>query len=77
MNAITLPKEFESWAEAQVAAGRAGSVEAFTQEILSRHMAGVEKLRASLDAAEAEAERDGYIDAEVVFAELAARFAEA
>jgi hypothetical protein len=76
MTAVTLSREFETWAEAEVQAGAADTVEAFTQRVLERHRAGVEKLRASLDEAEAEAERDGWIPADLVFAELAALLAD-
>lgn len=76
MTAITLPRAFEEWAVAEVQAGRAESVEALALRLLDRERLGWEALRAKLDAAEAEAERDGWIDADVVFAELDAILAE-
>lgn len=76
MTTITLSRDFEVWAEAEVRAGAAESVEAFAHRVLSSHKSGVGKLRSSLDEAEAEAERDGWIPAEVVFAELAALLAD-
>lgn len=76
MNAITLPKDLEVWAEAEVAAGRAESVEALAIEALAIHRKRWETLRQSLDDAVAEADRDGWLDADTVFDELAARYAD-
>ncbi|MEI9965536.1 MAG: hypothetical protein WDM92_13550 [Caulobacteraceae bacterium] len=73
MNAIVLPKELEAWAQAEVAAGRAESVGDLVATALGAYRDELEDLRRSLDEAEAEAERDGWLDADVVFEEIKAR----
>ncbi len=74
MTAITLPKNLEAWAEAEVAAGRAESVEVLTADAVAGYRRQLEALRASLDAAEAEIAAGQGIPAEVVFAELEALY---
>jgi hypothetical protein len=76
MNAIILPKDLETWAEAEVAAGRAPSVEALTVGALEAYRRKWEALRLSLDDAKAEADRDGWLTEEEVFDPLLARYAE-
>lgn len=76
MTTITLPKDLEDWARAEVAAGRADSVEHAAQKAIAGYRAQMETFRASLDEAEAEAEREGWLDADAVFAELKARYAD-
>ncbi len=71
MTAINLPADLQSWADAQVAAGRAPSVNALVAQALEESRA-MQAFRASLDAAEAEGEG---APAEVVFDRLKARFA--
>ena len=74
MTAITLPKNLEAWAEAEVAAGRAESIEVLTAKAVAGYRRQLEAFRASLDAASAEV-RDGKgIPAGVVFRELAALY---
>ena len=75
MTAITLPPDLEAWAEAEVAAGRGKSVEDVARNAISRYRAQMEAFRQSLDDAEAEADRDGWLDSEAVFSELKARYA--
>lgn len=70
MNAITLPRELQAWAEAEVAAGRAASVDAAMAGYQNRWAA----LRQSLDDARDEADRAGWLDAEEVFVSLLKRF---
>lgn len=72
MTAITLPEDLQAWAEAEVAAGRAESVEAVAIEALAIHRQRWEALRKSLDDAEAEANEKGWLDLEEVFGELIA-----
>jgi len=67
---IPLPRQFQKWAEAEVAAGRADSVEKLAAQALEAHRLQIEKFRASLDAAVAEAERDGWIEGDKVLAEM-------
>lgn len=73
---IPLPREFQKWAEAEVAAGRAESVEKLAERALESHRRQVESFRASLDDAVAEANRDGWIEGEDVLAEMNALIAE-
>jgi antitoxin ParD1/3/4 len=48
MNQITLPADLLTWAEAEVAAGRAVSVDLLVVEILERHREGLDALRSAL-----------------------------
>lgn len=61
MNTATLPPSLKRWAEAQVVAGRAGSVEA---------------IAARLTAARREADRDGWITSDDALADLRTWIAE-
>lgn len=76
MTTITLPAELEAWAHAEVAAGRGANVEDVATKAIARYRAQMEAFRKSLDEAEAEADREGALDIDVVFAELKARYAE-
>ena len=71
MQSITLPAELVAWIEAEVAAGKAPSADAFVAHALEESRA-LQVFRASLDAAEAEGEG---APAEAIFARLKARFA--
>jgi Arc/MetJ-type ribon-helix-helix transcriptional regulator len=71
MTTITLPPNLEAWADAQVAAGRAPSVNALVTQALEEVRA-LHDFRASLDAAETEGEG---APGEAVFDRLKARFA--
>lgn len=70
MTTITLPPDLLAWAHAEVAAGRAQSVEALVSKGLRGYRLGIESFRKSLDDAVAEADRDGWIPAEEFFREL-------
>jgi hypothetical protein len=74
MTAVTLPQHLEAWAEAEVAAGRAVSVEALTAKAVAGYRRELEAFRASLDAAAAEVAAGKGIPAEVVFRELEALY---
>jgi Arc/MetJ-type ribon-helix-helix transcriptional regulator len=67
---VVLPKHLEEWAEAEVRAGRAQSVDAVAQQALEAHRRHVEAFRASLDAAVEEANRDGWLEGESVLADM-------
>jgi hypothetical protein len=67
---IVLPKHLEDWAEAEVKAGRAKSVDALALRALEAHKRQVEAFRASLEDAGAEADRDGWLDGDTVLAEM-------
>lgn len=73
---IILPKHLEDWAEAEVRAGRAKSVDALAQQALEAHRRQVESFRASLEAAVAEANRDGWLEGETVLADMDAMITE-
>jgi hypothetical protein len=73
MTAITLPADLEAWARAEVAAGRAESVEALVEARL-RQSQKCDAFRRSLDEAEAEADRDGWLDADEVFDRLEQKY---
>lgn len=73
MTAITLPPDLEAWARAEVAAGRAESVEALVEARL-RESQRWEAFRRSLDEAEAEADRDGWLEADEVFDRLEQKY---
>lgn len=70
MTAITLPADLEAWARAEVAAGRAQSVEAVVAKGLRGYRLGMETFRRSLDDAVAEADRDGWIPADDLLRDL-------
>ncbi|MFT3728484.1 MAG: hypothetical protein QM759_11725 [Terricaulis sp.] len=53
MTDITLPPDFEAWARAEVAAGRAESVETLVATGLSGYRAEIEFVRGKLDEARA------------------------
>ena len=74
MTAITLPKNLEAWAEAEVAAGCAESVEDLIAKAVTGYRRQLEAFRATLDAAEAEIAAGQGIPAEIVFAELEALY---
>ncbi len=67
---IPLPRGFQIWAEAEVAAGRAESVETLAAQALEAHRRHVENFRASLSDAVAEADRDGWIEGERFLADM-------
>jgi len=72
MTVITLPREIEVWAEREVRNGGAESVEALALRVLERERQ-LSEFRASLDEAEARAEREGAIPVEQAFARVRAR----
>lgn len=74
MTAVRLTRELEAWAEAEVAAGRAASVDAIASQAVDAYRREVEYLRALVAEADADPRPD--IPAEEVFAELEAWFAD-
>lgn len=72
---ITLPKDIERLLEAEVAAGRAKSIEAAVESAVRAHYAALVDLRRSLDEAEAEYDAKGGIAWEVVRAHIDSRLA--
>jgi hypothetical protein len=70
MTNITLPKDLEDWARAEVAAGRAASLEQAVGRGVRGYRRATETFRQSLDDAEAEADRDGWISGEEFKREL-------
>jgi hypothetical protein len=70
MTAITLPPDLEAWAEAEVAAGRAVSVEALVAKALSARRNEQDYVRGKLDEARASLARGDGIDGDVMLAEL-------
>lgn len=76
MNSVFLPFDLQRWAEAQVAAGRAKSVEALAVEALATVRAQQEAIAAHLAAARADAEQNGWIEGDRALADLRAWIAE-
>ncbi len=70
MTAITLPPDLLAWARAEVAAGRAESVEALVARALNERRTEVEYVRGKLDEARASLARGEGIDGDVVLAEM-------
>ncbi len=70
MTAITLPADLEAWARAEVAAGRAESVEAAIAKGVRGYRLATDAFRKSLDDAKAEADRDGWIPGDAFLQEL-------
>ncbi len=67
---IQLPSQFQKWAEAEVAAGRAESIEKLAAQAMEAHRTQVQKFRLSLENAVVEADRDGWIEGEDLLAEM-------
>jgi Arc/MetJ-type ribon-helix-helix transcriptional regulator len=67
---LILPKELDEWVRAEVAAGRARSAEDLTRDALEAHKRRIEAFRTSLQEAEAEADRDGWLEGDAVLAEM-------
>ena len=70
MTTITLPPDLEAWARAEVASGRAGSVEAVVAKGLRGYRLGIDTFRKSLDDARSEADRDGWMPGDAFMREL-------
>lgn len=70
MAAITLTPELETWARAEVASGRADSIEQAARKAIAGYRLGQEAFRKSLDDAEAEADRLGWISGDDFMREL-------
>lgn len=71
---VTLPPDLERELEAEVAAGRLKSVEAFVTSAVRAQLASLTDLRQSLDEAEDDYRRNGGIRWEEVKARIASRF---
>lgn len=76
MTAITLPAELEAWARAEVAAGRAESVEALVADALGERRAEIEYVRSKLDEARASLARGEGVPLEEAFRQIDAWIAE-
>jgi hypothetical protein len=76
MTTITLPADLKTWADAQVAAGRADSVEALATAALAEAKRQQERIAGKLADARAQADRDGWIDGDDALTELRAWIAE-
>ena len=72
MASVTISPDLASWAEAEVAAGRAESVDQVAARALRAYRAAIEELRASLDAAVREADEHGWLSVEEVFGPIEA-----
>ncbi|MHB8286770.1 MAG: hypothetical protein ACYDD1_19120 [Caulobacteraceae bacterium] len=62
MNAVTIPADLHAWAEAEVAAGRAMTVEQVTERALRGYRSQLEQLRRSVDDADVPADGGQAID---------------
>jgi Arc/MetJ-type ribon-helix-helix transcriptional regulator len=67
---IALPPELEAWAQAQVAAGRAESVDALAAAALTAAKRREDYWRRIADEAITEGDRDGWIDGDDFLAEM-------
>jgi Arc/MetJ-type ribon-helix-helix transcriptional regulator len=76
MISVTLTPDLEAWANAEVEAGRGANVQDVANNAIRRYRAQMEAFRQSLDDAEAESDREGWLDAETVFEELDQRYAD-
>jgi len=70
VTAINLPPDLEAWARAEVAAGRAESVESAITKGVRGYQLATETFRRSLDQARAEADREGWIPGDQFLQEL-------
>lgn len=64
MTAITLPKDLEDWARAEVAAGRAKNMDELIARALETHRAAVGDVRSLLDEARAQVARGEFVTLE-------------
>lgn len=76
MTAITLPADLEAWARAEVAAGRAESVEALVADALKERREDIEFIRSKLDEARASLARGEGIPLDEAFRRIDAWIAE-
>lgn len=76
MTAITLPADLEAWARAEVAAGRAESVESLVADAVNERRAEIEYVRGKLDEARASLARGEGVSLEEAFREIDAWIAE-
>jgi hypothetical protein len=67
---VTLPADLEAWARAEVAAGRAQSVEALVADALRERKEEIDYVRGKLDEARASIAKGDVVDGDVVLAEL-------
>lgn len=70
MTTISLPPDLEAWAEAEVAAGRAPSVEVFVTETLRGTLTARQEFATMIAEAIAEGDRDGWIDGDAMLREM-------
>lgn len=73
MNAVTLPADLQAWAEAEVSAGRALSVDQVAAMALADYRRRWEEIRQSLIDAETEANEKGWLDVDDVFDKIDAK----
>ncbi len=76
MTSITLPADLEAWARAEVAAGRAESVEALVAQALNGRRAEIEYVRSQLDEGRVSLARGEGIPLEEAFRQIDAWIAE-
>jgi hypothetical protein len=76
MSVVSLPADLEAWARAEVAAGRAESVEALVADALAKRRAETEFVRGKLDEARASLARGEGIPLEEAFRRIDAWIAE-
>jgi predicted transcriptional regulator len=70
MTTITLPADLEAWAQAEVAAGRAESVDALVAKAVEERCAEIEYVRAKLDEARASVAAGRTVSLEEAFKEI-------
>ena len=75
MTPITLPKDLEDWARAEVAAGRAASLDDLIALALEDRRAAADDIKALLDDARAQGARGEAVDAATVIIDLRRRAA--
>lgn len=76
MTAITLPPDLEAWARAEVAAGRAESVEALVARAVEERRAEIQFVRGKLDEARASLARGEGIPLQEAFRRIDSWIAE-
>ena len=72
MSAVRLHADVEAWIKSEISAGRAEDAEHVVDRALRGYKAALEDFRKSLDDAEAEADRDGWLSVEEVFGPIEA-----
>jgi hypothetical protein len=72
MSSVSLPPDLQAWAEAEVRAGHAPSIQSLVEEAVKQHRLSDSYYRALVEGAYRAGEAEGWLDGEAVLRELEA-----